>query len=353
MRSLVQPVGIPWIQVHPDPKAKGVFNQLLLLIQPTLRSWHDDVIDEARDVYMAKIEADGKPMYVTRVDVILKTDPFDPESVKTLKTLQTWLKIDRENTNILGEHLQSECYGITAIGQDLAEVTESDRYRVNSFVLAAILWILVVLVRKIWLAIYLLVTVLASYYAALGATALAGFFWTGAVLADVDWRVPFFLFTILVAVGEDYHFIGMSHRERKKYGLSGCRRSRDWRRHHLVRPDHGGHLCDVDARGTNTLMQIDSRWRSACWWTRSSCGRSLCRRARLVWGGKRKKWSKTKRQQDAKPTFAAVASGATRQAGLILNRPRSQTEMSLFGIENPVFCAANLLHPNLEGPGSK
>jgi len=261
VRSLVQPVGIPWIQVHPDPKAKDLFSQILQLIQPTLRNWHDEVIDEARDVYMAKIDVDGKPAYVTRVDVILKTDPFDPESVKTLKTLQAWLKIDRDNTNILGEHLQSECYGITAIGQDLAEVTDSDRFRVNGFVLAAILLILLVLVRKVWLAIYLLVTVLASYYAALGATALAGYFWTGAILADVDWRVPFFLFTILVAVGEDYNIllIARAIEERKKYGpVEGMRRA-------LAKTGGAITSCGLIMAGTfatlmlaglNTLMQV-------------------------------------------------------------------------------------------------
>src|ERR1019366_7934736 len=105
--------------------------------------------------------------------------------------------------NRLGENIKSECYGITAIGQDLAEVTETDRCRANCFVLGAIVVILLIVVRRVWLAIYLLVTVLASYYAALGATALGGYFWQRHLLMYVDWRVPFFLFTILVAVGED------------------------------------------------------------------------------------------------------------------------------------------------------
>src|SRR5205823_7448613 len=128
-------------------------------------------------------------------------DPFEPASAETLKLLQTWLKVDLPDYNVLGEKIGSECYGITAIGQDLAEVTESDRRRVNGFVLLAILAILLVLVRRVWLAGYLLVTVLASYYAALGATMLVGFLWSGHAWSQIDWRVPFFLFTILVAVG--------------------------------------------------------------------------------------------------------------------------------------------------------
>ncbi len=99
-------------------------------------------------------------------------------------------------------------------------VTEGDRHRVNLFVLGAIFLILVGLVRRTWLAAYLLVTVMISYYAALGATALMGYFWTGQVLTAVEWRVPFFLFTILVAVGEDYNIL-LLHRamqERRRHG---------------------------------------------------------------------------------------------------------------------------------------
>jgi RND superfamily putative drug exporter len=266
VRSLVQPVGMPWLEVHPQPSGSGLFHQLLCLLQPMLQSWHDELIVEARDHYVARIERPdpaGKAeiVYVTRVDVILKTDPFDPASVETLKALQTWLKVGVTDSNLLGEVVPSECYGITAIGKDLADVTESDRFRVNSFVLMAILAILLVLVRRLWLAAYLLVTVLASYYAALGATTLAGILWTGHVLTHVDWRVPFFLFIILVAVGEDYNILLVARalEERKKYGaVEGMRRA-------LARTGGAITSCGLIMAGTfatlmlagfNTLMQI-------------------------------------------------------------------------------------------------
>ena len=98
----------------------------------------------------------------------------------------------------------------------------------NWLALGGIFVILVVLVRRPWLAAYLLATVLVSYLAALGATALAGTLWTGRPLGEVDWRVPFFLFTILVAVGEDYNILIIDRmlKERKKHGPdAGMRRA--------------------------------------------------------------------------------------------------------------------------------
>jgi putative drug exporter of the RND superfamily len=266
VRSLVQPLGFPWVQVHPQPGGRGMFNQLLTLVQPFLRNVHDESVSEAQPHFVAQIEMetpDGtkETVHVTKIDVILKTDPFDPASAETLKTIQTWLKVDLPEYNLLGEPLHAEVYGITSICNDLAEVTESDRLRVNSLVLVAILAILLVLVRRVWLACYLLVTVLGSYYAALGATMIFGYLWTGQFLTQVDWRVPFFLFTILVAVGEDYNILLMSRalEERKRHGpVEGMRRA-------LAKTGGAITSCGLIMAGTfatlmlaglNTLVQI-------------------------------------------------------------------------------------------------
>ena len=103
--------------------------------------------------------------------------------------------------------IDAEIYGPTVHSRDLALVTESDRRRVNLLVLGGILMILLLLIQSVWLAVYLLLTVLFSYYATLGATTLMAHLTAGRPLGEVDWRVPFFLFTILVAVGEDYNIL--------------------------------------------------------------------------------------------------------------------------------------------------
>jgi RND superfamily putative drug exporter len=94
--------------------------------------------------------------------------------------------------------------------------------------LAGIFLILLALVRRPGLAVYLLATVLFSYYASLGATTLLAHWYSGRPLGVVDWRVPFFLFTILVAVGEDYNILLITRalEERKRHGsVEGMRRA--------------------------------------------------------------------------------------------------------------------------------
>ena len=230
VRSLTQPLGMALPELRARPDGHGLLHELILLIAPMLEDLRKEVHQTSCEHYMAQIPADGThgPRFVTRLDVVLKSDPFEPQSAETLGLIQTWLHEQVPTYKFLRGPVESECFGITANGQDLAEVTEGDRCRVNCLVLAAILLILLVLVRRVWLAIYLLVTVLASYYAALGATALVSALWLGSPAMNLDWRVPFFLFTILVAVGEDYNILLICRaiEERKRHGpVEGMRRA--------------------------------------------------------------------------------------------------------------------------------
>jgi RND superfamily putative drug exporter len=252
VRSLSQPLGNPssapgtphpWVAgagvappeaVPPEVTAGRLRNSPFFqsMWRNVVKGYTDQVNKAARGVYVTRLgprgEAAAGPTFVTRLDVVLLTDPFDPRSATTLAAIQTWLRdeLPRGNWN-LGE-VRAETYGVTVNARDLAEVTEQDRTRINALVLAGVFLILLVLVRRFGLAAWLLGTVVLSYLATLGATTLLAHYWNGRPLGEVDWRVPFFLFTILVAVGEDYNILLLSRalEERKKHGgVEGTRRA--------------------------------------------------------------------------------------------------------------------------------
>ncbi len=231
VRSLTQPLGKPLEEAPlPPPRRRDLRGSLLnAMLDSVVQSVTGHINKATRAFYVTKLARPGqRPVFVTRLDVVLHTDPFDPRSAGTLETIQTWL--DRQLPDLAepAGGVRAEVYGVTVSSRDLASVTESDRTRLNALVLAGIFIILLVLVRQPLLAAYLLGTVLLSYLATLGATSLLAHWWHHRPLGEVDWRVPFFLFTILVAVGEDYNILLISRalEERRKHGgVEGTRRA--------------------------------------------------------------------------------------------------------------------------------
>jgi RND superfamily putative drug exporter len=221
VRSLTQPLGKALAEPVRPTKRKSLFGKLWQVVQPGVQKTVQATAQAAaRNHYVATIGNRGSRRSVTRLDVVLKSDPFDPASTRTLGVLQTYLREELPRSSLPLGGVEAEVYGMTVNARDLAEITQSDRTRVNMLILAGIFLILLALVRRPWLAAYLLATVLLSYLATLGATALVGTLWSGRPLFQIDWRVPFFLFTILVAVGEDYNILLVTRvlQERSRYG---------------------------------------------------------------------------------------------------------------------------------------
>jgi RND superfamily putative drug exporter len=230
VRSLTQPLGSPVTMPAPPatPNIKGTLFRTVW--NNVCQGLSDQINRTAAEFYVSRTQETKpgeSPRFVTRLDVVPRSDPFDPQTIATLNLIQMWLR-DELPQYPGAEDVRAECHGITVSARDLAQVTESDRLRINTLVLASIFLILLVLVRRPWLAVYLLATVLLSYYASLGATTLLAHWWNDRPLGLVDWRVPFFLFTILVAVGEDYNILLITRtlEERKRYGaVEGTRRA--------------------------------------------------------------------------------------------------------------------------------
>jgi RND superfamily putative drug exporter len=220
VRSLTQPLGKPLPRADAPPAGRALFGGLFRVVQPGLELALAGAQAAARRYYVASVPGEEGPRSVTRLDVVLRSDPFDAASLATLRLIRTFLRSELPHCVLPRGGVKAEVYGVTANARDLAAVTGADRVRVNILVLAGIFLILWWLVRRPGLAAYLLATVLFSYFVALGATALAGALWSGRPLLTMDWRVPFFLFIILVAVGEDYNILLVTRalQEKSRHG---------------------------------------------------------------------------------------------------------------------------------------
>jgi RND superfamily putative drug exporter len=214
-------------QVNHQPSSIFNLQSSISNLQSSISSLQSSIIQQrAQQHYVTRVDG-AEPLYFTRLEIVLKSDPFDPASVSTLEQVEWWLREVMPKHPLLKGSLQAECYGVTVQTRDMAVVVARDRNRVNQLVVVGVFLILLALVRNFGLAAYLLATVLLSYYATLGVTTLFATYWADKPLGQVEWRVPFFLFTILVAVGEDYNILVVTRilQEKKRHGLrEGVRR---------------------------------------------------------------------------------------------------------------------------------
>lgn len=156
--------------------------------------------EDAMNYYVSQIE--GAAGRVTRLEATLDSDPLASRGIDGLRRLEKALLV------LLPEELSQariELAGATASLRDLSDVKQSDERLIQILVPVVVFLLLLALFRRVVVSIYLIVSVLFSYYATLGLTYLVFRALEGDAFIGLDWKVPIFLFTILVAVGEDYN----------------------------------------------------------------------------------------------------------------------------------------------------
>jgi RND superfamily putative drug exporter len=205
VRSLTAPLGV-------TPAAAAAFAQ-------------SDVPAETRQEAIERVALDhyatsfGQRTWTgTRLDLILTQSPFSHQSIDDLDRVEEAIRAalppdKRQDT-------QMYVVGTTASVRDLARVMQSDRIRIEVLVLISVFVVLVVLLRGLVVPVYLLLSVLFSYFTTLGVAFAVFWALDPQGFAGIDWKVAIFLFTILIAVGEDYNIFLLTrvHEEQRQEG---------------------------------------------------------------------------------------------------------------------------------------
>lgn len=142
---------------------------------------------------------------LARLDIVVDGDPFAIESADRVSAIDTFLK---EQTIVDGSGFTGASVsmaGTTPSIIDLRSVTLQDNRRIKIAVVIAVFAVLWLVIRRLGLCLYLIATVLISYYATLGLTLMFFRYAYGDDFVGLDWKLPLFLFVILVAVGQDYN----------------------------------------------------------------------------------------------------------------------------------------------------
>ncbi|MCP8970493.1 MMPL family transporter [Ectobacillus ponti] len=147
------------------------------------------------------------------LNVVLKQDPYAEESVATIPKIS-----ERVSQYLKASGVESKDHywigGETSKVYDTEQVIDRDTGIIVPVVIGIISLLLLVYLRSIVATVYLIATVLLSYFSALGAGWLIIHY--GLDMPAMSGSIPLYAFVFLVALGEDYNIFMISSIWKKK-----------------------------------------------------------------------------------------------------------------------------------------
>lgn len=152
--------------------------------------------------------------HVTRLYLARTFDPFSRAAIERLDALE------EEIVALAGEDTTVHLAGPTASLRSLRRTAEFDRLVLQPVIGIAITILLVVMLRHVVTSLYLVGTILFTYFVALGVTWGVFAVTTPGDFPGLDWSVPLLLYTVLIAVGADYNvfLVNRAREERDRHG---------------------------------------------------------------------------------------------------------------------------------------
>lgn len=166
-------------------------------------------IDTVGDVQIGE-KSDAIQLY----ELTFNANPYAKESLAHIPELKAEVVNILESTGIKNADQQVWIGGETASQYDTQQITERDESVIMPTMIALIAILLFIYLRSVTATVYLLATVIISYFGALGAGWLILHHLMGA--EAISGAIPLYAFVFLVALGEDYNIFMISEIWKKR-----------------------------------------------------------------------------------------------------------------------------------------
>ena len=161
---------------------------------------------------VAEVRPGEQTEELAQLDVVITAEPDTAESYQTIRDLRAAVVADDPNA-VVG--------GAVAANLDARDTSVRDLKVISPLILAVVLLVLIILLRALVAPLVLILTVILSFFAALGAGSLLFTYVFG--FPALDYQVPLLSFLFLVALGVDYNIFLVS-RAREETVTLGTRK---------------------------------------------------------------------------------------------------------------------------------
>ncbi len=192
-----------------DPVARRALDRLLLTPENVREN------PDLQRSLAAYIAPDGR---TAQLDLQQSERPFSGKAMDQVVTLRRRIhEFLAESRDEAGLRPRAVVTGSNADSADIRALTERDQVQTWIIVPLGVFLILLLALRDVGACINLVATMLLTYAFALGVTHLMFVTILGA--EGLDWKVPYFLFVLLVAVGVDYNVFLMARLQEEAQAL--------------------------------------------------------------------------------------------------------------------------------------
>lgn len=146
-----------------------------------------------------------------------KINPYDIEAIQFIPKLRTMVEKELRAAGISNPNEKVWISGQTATEYDKKETVKHDEVMIFPIIIVLISLLLLVYLRSITAMLYLMGTVILSFFAAMGLGWIILHYFMG--IDAIEGTIPLYSFVFLVALGEDYNIFMISSIWRKKNSM--------------------------------------------------------------------------------------------------------------------------------------
>ncbi|MCD9026341.1 MMPL family transporter [Cohnella silvisoli] len=145
-----------------------------------------------------------------KLTVELAVDPYSAEAMDVIGQIQAEAEKQLRTSGI--ESFSAGIGGVSSTNKDLRQISNEDFQRSVYLMLIGIFAILLYILRSFWIPLYIILSLVLSYFTALSVTETVAVNVFGA--DGLSWTAPFFSFIMIMALGVDYSiFLMMRYKE--------------------------------------------------------------------------------------------------------------------------------------------